>query len=276
MCRWLAYRGPAIWLEDILFKAEHSLIDQSLSSQSKETATNGDGFGVGWYNGHKKPGLFRSIRPAWNDFNLHELASHTLSPMFLAHVRATSKATVQETNCHPFRHGHWLFVHNGEIDQIEKFRRDLLFLVAPSLFPYVQGTTDSELMFYLALTLGLEDDPIGGLERMAGLVEKVAASYNVEQALWMTLGVLDGQHGYAVRYASDGDAPTLYHTADTEHLYRLNKCLRMATPQPVRLVVSEPIGNLAEDWHEIPQNTAVTFHEDTVEERPFKPTPPPV
>jgi predicted glutamine amidotransferase len=274
MCRWLAYHGPSIWLEDILFKAEHSLIDQSLSSQSKETATNGDGFGVGWYGSRKKPGLFRSIRPAWNDFNLHELAAQTMAPSFLAHVRATSKASVQETNCHPFRYGHWLFVHNGEIEEIEKFRRDLLFAVGPQFFPHVQGTTDSELMFYLALTLGLEDDPIGALERMAGFVEKTAAAQGVDQALWMTLGVTDGQHLYAVRYASDSDAPTLYHTADAEHLYRLNKTLRMASPQPIRLVVSEPIGNLAESWDEIPQNMAVAFHDGKIEQRPFKPTPP--
>jgi predicted glutamine amidotransferase len=274
MCRWLAYRGPSIWLEDVLFKAEHSLIDQSLSSQSKETATNGDGFGVGWYGARTKPGLFRSIRPAWNDFNLHELAAHITSPLFLAHVRATSKATVQESNCHPFRYAKWLFVHNGEIEEIERFRRDLLFQVGPQFFPHVQGTTDSELMFYLALTLGLEDDPIGGLERMAGLVEKVAATQGVAQALWMTLGLADGQRMHAVRYASDSDAPTLYHTADAEHLYRLNKCLRTEWPQPIRLIVSEPIGNTAEAWQEIPQNTAVSFHDGKVEQRPFRPTPP--
>ncbi|HEV8002652.1 MAG TPA: class II glutamine amidotransferase [Planctomycetaceae bacterium] len=274
MCRWLAYRGPAIRLEDILFRAEHSLIDQSLSSQSKETTTNGDGFGVGWYGDRKKPGLFRSIRPAWNDFNLHELAAHITSPAFLAHVRATSNATVQETNCHPFRYSRWLFVHNGEIEEIEKFRRDLLFQVAPQFFPHVQGTTDSELMFYLALTFGLEEDPIGALERMAGLIEKVAATQGVTQALWMTLGVSDGQHLYAVRYASDSDAPTLYHTEDAEHLYRLNRSLQMPSPQPIRLIVSEPIGNVAEAWQEISQNTAVSFCDGKVEQRPFRPTPP--
>ncbi|HET6325614.1 MAG TPA: class II glutamine amidotransferase [Planctomycetaceae bacterium] len=274
MCRWLAYRGPAIRLEDILFRAEHSLIDQSLSSQSKETTTNGDGFGIGWYGDRNKPGLYRSIRPAWNDFNLHELAAHITSPTFLAHVRATSHATVQETNCHPFRYSRWLFVHNGEIEEIEKFRRDLLFQVAPQFFPHIQGTTDSELMFYLALTMGLEEDPIGALERMAGLVEKVAATQGVDQALWMTLGVSDGQHLYAVRYASDSDAPTLFHTEDTEHLYRLNRSLRTASPQPIRLIVSEPIGNVAEAWQEIAQNTAVSFCDGKVDQRPFRPTPP--
>jgi predicted glutamine amidotransferase len=107
MCRWQAYSGHPIRLEELLFKAKHSLIDQSMSSRSAETPTNGDGFGLGWYGTREFPGLFRSIRPAWNDFNLRDLAAQIESPLFLAHVRATSLATVQETNCHPFRYKHW-------------------------------------------------------------------------------------------------------------------------------------------------------------------------
>ena len=274
MCRWLAYHGAPIRLEEILFKSEHSLIDQSLSSKSKDTPTNGDGFGVGWYGGRNRPGRFRSIRPAWNDFNLHELAAHIESPHFLAHVRATSLALVQETNCHPFRYGRWLFVHNGEIDGLAPFRRDLYVAVAPPLFNHIEGSTDSELMFFLALTFGLEEDPIGGVERMAGFVEQTARANGVDQSLWMTLGFTDGNTLYAVRYASDSDAPTLFHTSDIEHLYRLNKSLRGALGNETRLVVSEPIGNTAETWVEIPQNTAVTFHAGQVTSRPFHPQTP--
>lgn len=153
MCRWMAYTGKSAPLETLIFKAPHNLIDQSMSSRSAETPTNGDGFGVGWYGGRPQPGVFRSIRPAWNDFNLRDLAAQVDSRLFLAHVRATSLATVQETNCHPFRHGRWLFVHNGEIFEVEKLRRDLMLAVDPSMFNEIQGTTDSELMFYLALTL---------------------------------------------------------------------------------------------------------------------------
>lgn len=159
MCRWLAYSGAPILIEELLFKPKHSLIDQSLSSRSAETPTNGDGFGVGWYGYKGRAGVYRSIRPAWNDFNLRNLAAQIETPLFLAHVRATSHATVQETNCHPFQHGSWLFVHNGEIFEIEKLRRDLLFAVSPELFPNILGSTDSEIMFHLALTFGLEKRP---------------------------------------------------------------------------------------------------------------------
>ena len=92
MCRWLAYSGGPIRLQALLFEPRDNLIDQSLTSRSAETPTNGDGFGMGWYDKWEKPGLFHSIRPAWNDSNLRDLAAHIESPLFMAHVRATSLA----------------------------------------------------------------------------------------------------------------------------------------------------------------------------------------
>lgn len=274
MCRWVAYSGNALPLETILFNVEHSLIDQSMASKSAETPTNGDGFGVGWYDQHPNPGLFRSIRPAWNDFNLRDLAAHIVSPLFLAHVRATSLATVQETNCHPFRWGRWLFVHNGEIFEIEKFRRELLMHVSPEYFSNILGTTDSELLFHLALTLGLDADPIGALSRTAGLVEHVGRQAGVDESLWMTLGLSDGEKVYAVRYASDGNAPTLYHSPDVEVLYELNPKARDLLSQNARAIVSEPIGRFPELFHAVPQSSWLTVLDGKVEVHPFKPVAP--
>jgi predicted glutamine amidotransferase len=271
MCRWMAYTGQAILLEDLLFTAKHNLIDQSMCSKSAETPTNGDGFGVGWYAEARYPGLFRSIRPAWNDFNLRDLAAHIRSPLFLAHVRATSQATVQETNCHPFRFKNWLFVHNGEISEIERLRRDLLLAVAPELFPNILGSTDSELMFFLALTFGMEQNPLQGLARMAGFVEKTAAAHGVREALWMTVGVSDGRSVYAVRYASDGDAPTLYHSLDTEAIYHLNPDIRERFGDNARAIVSEPIGLFPEIWRLVPANTFLHVKDACFETHPFLP-----
>jgi glutamine amidotransferase len=266
----MAYSGAPLRIDELLFKTDHSLIDQSMSSRSA-TPTNGDGFGLGWYGDRHEPGLFRSIRPAWNDFNLRDLSAHIKSGLFLAHVRATSLAAVQETNCHPFRYRNWLFVHNGEISEIERFRRDLVVAVAPELFPHIKGTTDSELMFHLALTFGLEDDPIGALERMSGFVEKIARAHGVEDALWMTLGLSDGGKLYAVRYSSEGEAPTLYHSRDMEDLYRLNPALRHRFAPNARAVVSEPMADVADAWVQIPERTSVVVEDDRVTHRPFRP-----
>src|SRR4051794_13146076 len=70
VCRWLAYSGAPVVLEDLLYRPAHSLIDQSLHSELGAETTNGDGFGVGWYDATDEPGVFRSIEPAWNDANL--------------------------------------------------------------------------------------------------------------------------------------------------------------------------------------------------------------
>jgi glutamine amidotransferase len=274
MCRWLAYTGDPILLEDMLFKAEHSLIDQSMAARSSETPTNGDGFGIGWYDRRESPGLFRSIRPAWNDFNLRDLAAQIESPLFLAHVRATSLATVQETNCHPFRYRNWLFVHNGEIHEVEKIRRDLLLAIAPELFPNILGTTDSEAMFYLALSMGLESDPLGALSRMAGFIEWAGREKGISETLWMTVGASDGKRVYAVRYASDGDAPTLYHSHDMEDLFTLNPDLRKLFTRSARAIVSEPFGAFAQAWAAVPQSSSVTLEGDEIEIRPFVPARP--
>lgn len=274
MCRWLAYSGDPILLESFLFEASHSLIDQSMCSRSAETPTNGDGFGIGWYGTRPSPGLFRSIRPAWNDFNLRDLAAQIESPLFLAHVRATSQATVQETNCHPFRYRNWLFVHNGEIFEIEKLRRDLLFGVSPELFPHILGTTDSEVMFHLALTFGLEADPLGALARMTGFVEQTGRKRGFKDVIWMTVAASDGKSIYAVRYASDADAPTLYHSRDMQAVYELNPTLRDRLGPATRVIVSEPVGVLPDAWQAVPQNSAVRVAKDQLEIQRFAPIVP--
>ena len=49
MCRWLAYMGPPLQLDRLLFEPTNSLIRQSLAAQRSIVPTNGDGFGPGWY-----------------------------------------------------------------------------------------------------------------------------------------------------------------------------------------------------------------------------------
>ena len=106
--------------------------------------------------------------------------------MVLAHIRAAIGSPVQQTNCHPYRHGRWLFVHNGFLNGFTEMHRDLVLAVEPSLFSSIAGSTDSELLFYLALTFGLEDDPIGAVERAVGFVEATAERHGIESPVQMT------------------------------------------------------------------------------------------
>jgi hypothetical protein len=98
-CAWLA---QPVLIEELLFKTEHGIVDQSLHARMGAEPTNGDDFGLGWYGSGTGPGLYRSVSPAWADANLRECASHTEWPLFLAHVRAAIGSPVQQTNCHPF------------------------------------------------------------------------------------------------------------------------------------------------------------------------------
>src|SRR5215472_16583886 len=150
MCRWLAYYGDPLLIEALILRSQHSLIDQSLHSREGATTTNGDGFGVGWYDrsGQAPPGLYKSIQPAWNDRNLRELAAHISSPLFFAHIRASTGTAVQETNSHPFRHDGWLFMHNGSVSEVPRVRRDLMLAIDPALFPELEGSSDSEVLFH--------------------------------------------------------------------------------------------------------------------------------
>jgi len=274
MCRWMAYSGNSLPIETLLLDAPHNLIDQSMAATSGRSHLNGDGFGLGWYGARASPGLYHTIRPAWNDSNLRDLAAHIDSHLYLAHVRATSSATVQETNCHPFRYGDWLFVHNGEIAGIDRVRRDLLMAVDPALFGNIFGSTDSEIMFHLALTFGLQDDPPAGLARMVGLVEEVARAHGIDEAMWMTVGVSDGTSVWAARYSSDGDAPTLYHSRDVKDLKLLHPDSASILGAHARAIVSEPLGDVMENWVEVPQGTSVHVEGDEIALAPFAPRNP--
>lgn len=270
MCRWIAYSGGPIFLEELILKPRHSLIVQSLAATRGPESTNGDGFGVGWYGEPAEPGLYKDVEPAWNDRNLAELARHIKSALFLAHVRATTGTPIQQTNCHPFRHGKWLFVHNGLIRGYDKLRRNLAFEVAPDLYPAIEGTTDSEIMFHLAITFGLESEPLDALERMAGLVETMAAEKAIEHPLQMTLGLSDGRRLYAVRYSSEHHSRTLYHTRSIEALRQVNPELgRFSTD--ARAIASEPLSDMTEYWTEIPESSAIVIEDGEISPHPFEP-----
>ena len=274
MRRWLGYSGGPIALEHLVLDEEHSLIKQSLESREGAETTNGDGFGVGWYTDTPGPGVYKDVRPAWNDRNLRDLCKHIRSPLFLAHVRATTGSPVQQTNCHPFRHGKWLFVHNGLIRDLDKVKRDLALAVHPDYFPDIEGTTDSELMFYLALTFGLETEPAAALERMAGLVEAIGQRHGVEHPLQMTLGVSDGDTLYAVRYSSEGDSRSLYHSESMRTLRAVYPGHAAHFSEDARAVVSEPISNLPGAWIKVQEGTLLQVRHGEITQEPFEPTLP--
>ena len=273
MCRWLAYSGSPVLLEELLLKPAHSLIDQSLHAKLGATTTNGDGFGIGWYDAEETPGVYHSIEPAWNDHNLRDLSQHISSTLVLAHIRASTGTAVQQTNCHPFRYGRWLWMHNGQLREFNSVKRDLAFAVDPSLYPSIKGSTDSELFFYLALSMGLEDDPPSAVERAVGFIEATGHAHGIEHPIQMSVATTDGDRLWVFRYSSEGKSSSLFYSTAVETLraqYPDHPVLHRLSADS-RLVVSEPLSDLVGAWNEVPESSCGIVGHGQDELRSFTP-----
>ncbi len=279
MCRWLAYSGPQIYLEDLITRPSRSLLVQSRFARENYVEglegvpdgafpTNGDGFGVAWYGERDTPGLYRDMLPAWSDRNLVDLTAQIRSGLFLAHLRAAYHGIVQRTNSHPFRYRHWVFQHNGEISGFETVKRRLQFAVAEELFPYIKGTTDTETAFYLALTFGLEADPLAAMRQMVRFVEQAQRDAGIAEPFRLTCAFSDGKRLFAVRHATHGPAKTLYYNRRPQDLEDI-LCETAETPSQGVTLLSEPIDECPENWVSVPPNSFVQVESGRVRVQPF-------
>lgn len=273
MCRWLAYSGSPILLETLIYKPKHSLIDQSLHARLGPHTTNGDGFGVGWYGELEEPALYKGVDPIWNDRNMRELSRHVRARTIFAHIRASTGTPVQQTNCHPFRHGKWMWMHNGQIAGFQQVKRELLLAIDPSLFPSVEGSSDTEAFFFLALTFGLDADPPGAVERAVGFIEQVCGRHGIAEPMRMSVAVSDGSSIWAFRYSTVGTPPSLFYSTRVDTLRKLypeKSALERISDQS-RLVVSEPLGDLEGVWNEAPPSAYGIIKDGEDELKPFTP-----
>ncbi len=250
MCRWMAYKGKPVFIDEWLLNSEHSLIEQSLSAEMSMFEVNGDGFGLGWYGDNPEPGLFRSIRPAWNNANLRSLAANVSSGLFIAHVRAATGTPIQETNSHPFQFENWILVHNGIIHHFSKLKKDLMDLIDSQYFGHILGSTDSELLFFLLLTNGLQHNQIAAIEKTIAQIESIAKSQQIFPALRMTLGISDGNSLWCVRYSSKADSCSLFFSP------------KKPSKGENVLIVSEPINDGSIDWQPVDEDIIMHFDQN--------------
>ena len=260
MCRWAAYLGQPIFLSEIVTAPAHSLIQQSRAASECKTAINADGFGLAWYDRRPEPGLYRDVYPAWSDPNLAAIAHQVQSRLFRAHVRASTGTATSRNNCHPFVRGRWSFMHNGQVGGFENFRKSADMLIDDAHYGHRKGATDSEALFLIACGHGLEEDPRGA---MAAAVEHMlrmsALAGEGNGLLRCTAALSDGETLYAIRYASDDLAPSLYYRWDARW--------------QGWAVVSEPFGEDQAHWVAVPPGSFCTFAGDRVEISPFAPFP---
>ncbi len=256
MCRWIAYLGEPMFLEDFVTTPQQSLIVQSRSSKEARSAVNGDGFGLGWYSDRMTPGLFRDVRPAWSDENLLSLAHQIKAPLFFAHIRASTGTATTRANCHPFSVGRWMFMHNGKIGGWDTLRRRVDSAIPDDLFKHRLGTTDSEALFLLMLANGLDQDPAGAASRTLAMIESHMRELRIEEPLRVTAAFSNGEQIYALRYASTGKPETLY--------------TRQRRDNSGRLLVSEPLDDGRDDWLAVPPQSFVEVTREQISWRDFR------
>ena len=254
MCRWLAYNGKPIFLDSLLFDAEHSLIEQSLHARKAVTEINGDGFGLGWYGDRKTPGLFRDVLPAWNDSNLKSIAHQIKSSLFFAHVRASTGTPISRENCHPFAYKNWLFMHNGQIGDYHLVRHELEMTLTEELFPLRLGSTDSELIFLLMIKNGLEAAPMNAVEKTIQQVLDAMKKKNITEAFRFTCCLSNGEEMMAVRFSSDDQAPSLFYCDQNQ----------------ATLVASEPVNAEGMNWKSLKQGQCLHIKDGAKMEGSFK------
>ncbi len=273
MCRFLAYRGKSITMDELLYQPKNSLIRQSANAHEAEEPLNGDGFGVGWYTPEieSEPGLYVSIRPAWNDRNLKYLSKHVKTSTLFAHVRAASEGEVSESNCHPFHNGDYLFMHNGGIGDFAKIKRYVRRLFSDQIYDWIRGQTDSEHLFAMILeNLKKYNNPSpqelgNAVEATIKQIQEIKKEHGISEDCYINCVLTNGKVMVAVRYVSNPNekASTLYYSAGDRYECHDGVCvMKTGEKQQSVLIVSEKLTDVANEWIEIPTNGMCIIDED--------------
>lgn len=211
MCRFLAYQGEINYLADHIFEPEHSLIEQSHHATKGKMSVNADGYGLAWQSEKAEPVMFKDTMPAWGCENLHNIAYHTQSPTFIAHVRASTAAPVSRLNCHPFKQDGWVFAHNGQINDYQLIQRQVENALSDNMYNAKKGQTDSEVIFLGLLDHGFDADPVAATQNYIRHIEELGAQKDIRKPLVLTAALFKGDRLIVIRYASKGrPAPSLF------------------------------------------------------------------
>lgn len=232
MCRHLAYLGPPIAPERLLFDAPHALVQQAVAPRY-QTATpdNPDGWGVAWYPHRARvPRAHRSATPMWDDIAFFS-DPPAASGAFVAAARAASPGSVVDVSGNaPFVAGRWAFSLNGSVPAFhDGVGEELRDRVSPSRREALVGDTDSEVLLALVL------DEIERKTKPAAALAGVATRVHDRAGGRINLLLVDGRRVFA--------------TAIGNSLFVRNT--RGAT-----VVASEPLDD-ATGWERVPDRSLV-------------------
>lgn len=234
MCRALLYAGQPLLLDHLLYEPDSSLVKQSFNPQMLHML-NLAGFGMlAWDRGSHTPDApfrYHSTQLPIFDRNLKSLASKVQANCVLAHVRGVAYRTevqVSNQNTHPFYYpgAPLALAHNGDLYRVNEYRPALNAHIRPEYLAQIAGTTDSEVMYALLLSLLPEGDaPLDAkalgeaVLKMFDIIQTARRQAGVEISSSVNLFVTDGDITLAVRYCFDFGC---YRTEDPASVHEAN------------------------------------------------------
>ncbi len=250
MCRHLAYLGAPVSVAELLLAPEHSLLEQTWAPADMRGSgsVNADGFGFGWYDGPGDARRYRRSVPMWADGSLADLGRAIRTTTLVAAARnGTTGMPVTETACAPFRHGRWLFSHNGVVTGWPATVEALAGTLPTADLMRLEAPTDSALLWALALRRLLDGhDPERVVEEVTTEVAQAAPGSRLNLLLTDGSTVVASTWGHSLSVL---EAP--------DHV----------------LVSSEPFGG-ADGWQPVPDRQLVVATTDGIKTRPLSPTLP--
>ncbi|WP_460865228.1 class II glutamine amidotransferase [Rhodococcus aerolatus] len=179
----LAFLGPETPLEMLLLNPDNSLVNQSLDPE-RHPELQLAGWGFGLWSEHllkpEEPFLYRRPMAAFYDDNAERIIPSLQASTMLAHVRAAAydaQVVLVDENCHPFSFEGtpWIVAQNGYLPRWQLLQRELLAHCQDRYLEQMRGTTDTEFLYVLLLSLlegDGDEDVARAVETMLGLIAR--------------------------------------------------------------------------------------------------------
>lgn len=290
MCRAIAYLGKITKAHPFTHESYNSLIKQSTNPKYMHHSLNLSGNGlIGWSLDKKKlkgPVLYRSKTLPMFDENLEMISKMVDFNCFIAHIRGgalNTKTVLSDQNAHPFYYpdAGFALAHNGGLRASTLEKEQLLFNaiskeISPYWFKQMRGTTDSEFIYALILSIrdkmkdktslnSIKKATYEALLKINNIREKL----NITEASPINLFISNGDSLIIIRYtynfgefsgkinASNMTYYSLWYTYGEEFIKSENS-FQMKAGKPKSICFSsEPLNKNIHSWVEVPEYTMI-------------------
>lgn len=219
MCRVLAYIGPEIPVESLLLAPDNSLINQTLDPELHPLLQLA-GWGFGAWSEHllkpEKPFVYRRPMAAFYDDNAEGIIPSLQASTLLAHVRAAgydAGVVLADENCHPFsyRETPWIIAQNGDLPHWQILQRELLAHCKDVYLEQMRGTTDTEFLYVLLLSLlegDSDDDVQRAFEKMIAVIVQAQRTLGLTALTKLKIALVSQDKIIGVNYGAGPDGDT--------------------------------------------------------------------